>query len=677
MTTPPAWSGRGGRAPWALACLAVLGSVASSLVLGRSGSGDPLTSSTVWMVVMPLALAATVGIALWCRLAVSARLARWVMGVALVAAAYWLGAAVTGTMVAADATHSLAFALIASIPAGAWTCVLAVLQCVAVVAGQEAGCLPVRRWPVALMLSAGAAMLVLAALSAPADAAAVSLLPASITASETFVVVVSALVYTWMLSLLVLPVALFVLAARSSGTARRARARIAVGALLPALVVFVCGLLAALAANGTEWGVDEGSWLAIGFALAMPLACGWLAATTREATAAETGWFTSLETALRVSLWALYVLGAIQLVGLFTPLLGGDATAGAITMALVLGVSFWPWLLLVRAAVRRFDVRTAVARAAVAAIRPGAEPPGAVCARVVSEALADPTARVLLARPGGRWATVEGDAAAPQPGAPTLAVSDATGRPLGIVEHRTRFADLRPLALALRPLFERAAWEAELREQAARVTAERSRADAAASDARRRIERDLHDGVQGRLVSLGLGLQLAREEAGDPIARDVLERAVAELQGAVTELRDLSRGSLSERLVGGGLPRAVGDLVARLPIPVDVEITRETLGETAESAAYFVIAESVTNAVKHAEAARISVIVSAGDVAGDVAGGVVTVSIADDGRGGADARTGTGLRGLAERVHAAGGHLIVSERAPHGTLVEAVLPCGS
>ncbi|PZU47903.1 MAG: hypothetical protein DI566_04910 [Microbacterium sp.] len=666
---------------WAAPALAVGALVIASLVVGSPAAADPLTGSIAWRVGMPLALAATSGIAIWCRLSVSARLARWIWAAALAAGGYWLGAAAASAIAAAGATDSLAYTLVATIPAGAWTVVLAVLQCAAVVAGQEAGCLGRRSWPTVTLLGAAGVMLLATLISAPPDVAPASILPASVVASPVFVAVTSALLYGWMLSLLVLPVTMFVLAARSRATARRARARIAVGALCPLLVVLLCGLLAAVLRE-SEWRGDEATWLAIGFALALPLTCGWLAATVREATAEEGGWFTSLATALRGALWALYVLGVVQLVTNFTPLLGGDAAAGAVAMALVLATTFWPWLLLVRAAVRRFDVRTAVAEAAVAAVRPDggavglAEPAGPACERVAAEALSDPDVRVLLARPGGRWIAADGTPSSPAEQVATLTVTDATGLPLGVVEHRTRFADLRPLALALRPLFERAVWEAELREQAGRVAAERARADAAASEARRRIERDLHDGVQGRLVSLGLGLSIAREQLPDALARDVVANAVAELQASVAELRELASGALSSRLDGRGLAGAVGELVARAPVPVEVDIPDLALPPGIESTAYFVIAEAVTNALKHGDAATIAVRV-VHDALVDTAVGTVTVEIWDDGRGGADARAGTGLRGLRERVRAAGGRLVVSERMPQGTRVEAVLPCGS
>lgn len=248
-----------------------------------------------------------------------------------------------------------------------------------------------------------------------------------------------------------------------------------------------------------------------------------------------------------------------------------------------------------------------------------------------------------------------------------LVIAGPRGHRLAAVTTRVRFVDARPLVAVVRPLIERARLEAQVRARSERLAAERRRADHAAEEARHRIERDLHDGVQGRLVGLGLDLRMAGESVTDPIGRDVIERAVAELRGTVAELRELSGGTLGRRLGEHGLAAAVGDLAARVPVPVEIDIPAVPLPSVVESTAYFVIAESITNAVKHAGAARIGVQVIAGDT--------VTLLIDDDGCGGADPRAGTGLRGLRERIHSLGGHLIVSDRVPRGTLVEAVLPC--
>ncbi len=162
---------------------------------------------------------------------------------------------------------------------------------------------------------------------------------------------------------------------------------------------------------------------------------------------------------------------------------------------------------------------------------------------------------------------------------------------------------------------------------------------------------------------------MARSDLEDPVSRAILDETILSLQSAVLELRELASGTVSQRLSAGGLASAVGDLVARMPIRVSLDIRPPAIGAATESTAYFVIAESLTNVVKHARARNARVAVT-----GDTE---VLIAISDDGEGGADVRAGTGLRGLQERVHSVGGRLVVSDRVPRGTLVEAMLPCGS
>jgi signal transduction histidine kinase len=643
--------------------------VGASLALGRSGFSDPLTGSLAWMVSAPAAIAATFVVALWNSFLGNRRMARWTIAAGGTVALYWLGGAVTGSLIAAGATGSLAFAVVSVVPGCGWTFVLALLQALAIVASEEADLRRRRRWPLIVIFGGPVVIVSVGVLASSVSLGTTDHSPAEVVVSGWLQSVSTVLVYGWMLSLVIMPTVFFVLAARASGLQRRGLARIAIGALVPALVVLLCGLLAALAAEAMGRSAIEAVWLAAAFAAGLVAACFWLSATVREATASSGGALTSIATVLRLALWLVYVLGVVQVVTLVVPLFGGGgAAAGAIAMAFTLGVTFWPWMLFVVWCVRRNDPRTAVVAAALAAARVGEESAGALCERILRDALGDREVRVMLAREGGILADIEGGRVAPSAhGCVRLEIKDAAGNPLGVVEHRDRFTDLRPLSLAVRPLFERALWELELREHAERILEESARADAAGSEARRRIERDLHDGVQGRLVSLGLGLRMARDDATDPISRDVLDGAVSELKDAVAELRELSSGMLGVRLDRNGLAGAIGDLARRISVPVEIDIPHLDLPLAVETAAYFVIAESLTNAIKHADPARISVRVVAGDH--------VTVVVADDGRGGADPRCGTGLRGLRERVQSVGGQLIVSERTPRGTVVEALLPC--
>jgi signal transduction histidine kinase len=188
----------------------------------------------------------------------------------------------------------------------------------------------------------------------------------------------------------------------------------------------------------------------------------------------------------------------------------------------------------------------------------------------------------------------------------------------------------------------------------------------------RRIERDLHDGAQARLVAVGMSLGLAEQRlADDPDgARRLLEEARAGAEEALRELRDLARGIHPPVLTDRGLEAALAALVARSPLPVDLDVDLPERPPAAqETAAYFVAAEALANASKHAAASRVAVRLHR-------AGGTLVVRVEDDGRGGAEA-AGRGLRGLAQRVQALDGSVRVTSPAGGPTVVEAVMPCGS
>ena len=202
------------------------------------------------------------------------------------------------------------------------------------------------------------------------------------------------------------------------------------------------------------------------------------------------------------------------------------------------------------------------------------------------------------------------------------------------------------------------------------LAASRARLVEAADEARRRIERDLHDGAQQRLVAAALELSLLdRRIEQDPAgAREILARVREQLDGGLGELRDLARGIHPTVLTERGLEAALNALVQRSPLPVDLNASvPEGLDAAIEAAAYFLVSEALTNAVKHARATSVGV-----DVAG--ADGTLVVTIADDGVGGADAGGGSGLRGLVDRVQAVGGRLELSSRAGQGTRLCARLP---
>ena len=211
----------------------------------------------------------------------------------------------------------------------------------------------------------------------------------------------------------------------------------------------------------------------------------------------------------------------------------------------------------------------------------------------------------------------------------------------------------------------------ERKRQAVEVRTSRARIVAAGDDARRRLERNLHDGAQQRLMALLLSLRLARTRAGaDPELAGLLDTSVDELAAAVKELRELARGIHPEVLTRRGLPAALRMMAARMPLPVELDVPPERQPEHVEAAVYYVVSESLANVVRYSGAARVSVCVRAGD-------GRLEVEVSDDGAGGADPAVGTGLRGLADRVAALDGSLTVESPAGSGTRVRAVLPLDS
>jgi signal transduction histidine kinase len=207
-------------------------------------------------------------------------------------------------------------------------------------------------------------------------------------------------------------------------------------------------------------------------------------------------------------------------------------------------------------------------------------------------------------------------------------------------------------------------------ESKSELAASRRRIVAASDETRRRIERDLHDGTQQRLVALGLAVRGAEADlpADREDLREELDRVARGLAEAVEDLHELSRGIHPAILSKGGLGPAVRELALRSPIAVTVDIpTKTRLPEAIEVAAYFVVSEALANAAKHSNASRIQLSLVVSD-------GALDLSISDNGVGGADIERGSGLVGLADRVAALGGSLLVTGQPGNGTKVTAKLP---
>jgi len=240
-------------------------------------------------------------------------------------------------------------------------------------------------------------------------------------------------------------------------------------------------------------------------------------------------------------------------------------------------------------------------------------------------------------------------------GAVMVSTTEPAPFPPGAEQRIADFAELIALAMA----------NAQARED---LAASRARIVAAQDDERRRLERNLHDGAQQRLVALALMLRVA-EAKTDGEAKTLLQGAAAELADALAELRELARGIHPSILTDRGLVPALEMLAGRagLPVALDVDVA-ERLPRPVEAAAYYIVAEALTNASKHAAASEARVELTRAD-------GVVLVSVADDGIGGADVRGGSGVRGLADRVDALGGTLAFESPPGGGTRVSARIPC--
>jgi signal transduction histidine kinase len=206
-------------------------------------------------------------------------------------------------------------------------------------------------------------------------------------------------------------------------------------------------------------------------------------------------------------------------------------------------------------------------------------------------------------------------------------------------------------------------------ESRAQLAASRARVVAASDETRRRIERDLHDGAQQRLVSLALELRLAQQEVPDelPALRSGIGSAAEELTKVLDDLREISRGIHPAILTEGGLGAALRTLARRSVVPVEMHVaTRSRYPQPVEAAAYYVVSEALTNTAKHAEASHV-------DVALEQQDGALRLRVADDGVGGAEPRHGSGLIGLRDRVEALGGSIDISSPAGQGTVIQVSL----
>jgi signal transduction histidine kinase len=297
---------------------------------------------------------------------------------------------------------------------------------------------------------------------------------------------------------------------------------------------------------------------------------------------------------------------------------------------------------------------------------------------VLGAALHDPTLELRLWLPAHQgYVDCRGRPVPPPGTADDRAVTsiERGGARLAVAIHDLRLRD-RPDVLAAvldhaRLALEVARLQAEVSAHLADVAESRARIVEASYEERRRLERDLHDGAQQRLVCLGLSIRRLQRSLPEEarILEPALDRAVGEIGETISDLRRLAAGIRPARL-DDGLAAALGDLVRILPLPVVVTASPERAPAAVEAAAYFFACEAITNAVKHAAASQITV-----QTIQD--GGKLVVAVFDDGIGGAVARPGSGLAGLADRVAGHGGQVMLESPASGGTLLRAVIPCES
>jgi signal transduction histidine kinase len=293
----------------------------------------------------------------------------------------------------------------------------------------------------------------------------------------------------------------------------------------------------------------------------------------------------------------------------------------------------------------------------------------------LARVLGDPTLDVAYHLDDGRYVGAAGQPLE-LPEGPNRAITlvTAQGKEVAALVHDPALLDEPALVEAVRAtaglVLENERLAAEVRSQLAEVRASRTRIVAATDAERRRIERNLHDGAQQRLVTLSIALGLAASRDDAP-GSDVLARARDEVEEAIAELRELARGIHPTLLRDEGLEAAVEALARRTPLPVTLEgSVAGRLPDAVELAAYFLVSEALTNVVKHASASAVAVRL-------EREAGALRVAVTDDGVGGAHAAADSGLAGLRDRLEVLDAKLVVESEQGGGTCISAEIPCGS
>ena len=363
-----------------------------------------------------------------------------------------------------------------------------------------------------------------------------------------------------------------------------------------------------------------------------------------------------------VMLAALLIAGAFQLPGFEVLRLATFAVAGIAPLAFLAGL---------------LDARLAKAGVGELLVQLRANPTPDL-RELLAQALRDPTLSLIYWLPQyGSWADQDGNPAAlpkPDSGRQVTLVKQ-NGEQVAALVYDAGLGEepelVQAVSAAAGIALENGRLEAELKARLQELQGSRTRVVEAQQNERRRLERNLHDGAQQRLVALALELGLLAERANSDAATQTrLKNARSEVAQSLTELRDIARGLHPAVVSGHGLAVALESLAAASPLDVHLKTDGlPRLAEPLEVAAYYVVSEALTNAAKHAQASSVLVEVGVSD-------DTLIVEIVDDGIGGADSERGTGLRGLADRIEALNGRLRIWSAPGHGTRVRAELPCG-
>jgi signal transduction histidine kinase len=363
-----------------------------------------------------------------------------------------------------------------------------------------------------------------------------------------------------------------------------------------------------------------------------------------------------------VMLAALLIAGAFQLPGFEILRLATFAVAGIAPLAFLAGL---------------LDARLAKAGVGELLVQLRANPTPDL-RELLAQALRDPTLSLIYWLPQyGSWADQDGNPAAlPKPDSGRrVTLVKQNGEQVAALVYDAGLGEepelVEAVSAAAGIALENGRLEAELKARLQELQGSRTRVVEAQQNERRRLERNLHDGAQQRLVALALELGLLAERANSDAATQTrLKNARSEVAQSLTELRDIARGLHPAVVSGHGLAVALESLAAASPLDVHLKTDGlPRLAEPVEVAAYYVVSEALTNAARHAQASSVTVEVEVSD-------DTLIVEIVDDGIGGADSERGTGLRGLADRIEALNGRLRIWSASGHGTRVRAELPCG-